>query len=297
MLPQLNSNARPSRCVLSALALGVFCWGVFGLRISGAGAPLDVDEARRLQDDAAYLRRLGRWRSALKPVLRLHAASPESHIYLSQLAEIYHHLERYGDEAATWEEFLVHAPLPIEGCPQIGQAYEKQGSLKQAIGAFEKCLLLDQNNADSILSLALALEHNGDTARAAALYEHGIALTPDNRDLRTGLARARLRQGRAQDARKLAGGVLDKAPTDVDALLVAGLACQRLGDRGKAREYLERGVHLADTYTDFHVALGNMAEQDADLVQARTHYRRVMELDKSNREVAQRLDSIERVHP
>jgi tetratricopeptide (TPR) repeat protein len=297
MLPQLHPNARPSRFVLSALALGVFCWGIFGLRISGSGGPIDVDEARRLQDDAAYLRRLGRWRSALEPTLRLHTASPESHTYLSQLAEIYHHLGRYGDEAAMWEEFLVHAALPIEGCPQIGQAYEKQGSPKQAIRAFEKCLALDPKNPDSILYLGLVLEHNGETARAAALYESGIVLSPGYGDLRTGLARTRLRQGRAEDARKLACGVLDKAPTDVDALLVAGLACQRLGDRGKAREYLERGVHLADAYADFHVALGNMAEQDADLVQARTHYRRVMELDKSNGEVAQRLDSLERVHP
>src|SRR5260370_33327834 len=106
MPPQLNSNARPSRCVLSALALGVFCWGVFGLRISGAVAPLDVDEAKRLQDDAAYLRGLGRRRSALKPVLRLHAASPESHIYLIRHAEIYHHSGPYGDEPHTAEECL-----------------------------------------------------------------------------------------------------------------------------------------------------------------------------------------------
>ena len=119
-------------------------------------------------------------------------------------------------------------------------------------------------------------------------------LSPGYWDLRTGLARTRLRQGRAEDARNLACGVLDKAPTDVDALLVAGLACQRLGDIGKAREYLERGVRLADAYAHFHVALGNMAEQDADVVQARAHYRRVIELDKSNSEAAQRLDSLER---
>jgi tetratricopeptide (TPR) repeat protein len=196
-----------------------------------------------------------------------------------------------------WEEFLVHAPLPIEGCPQIGQAYEKQGSPKQAIEAFEKCLALDPNGADSILYLALALEHNGETAHAAALYERGIALSPGYGDLRTGLARMRLRQGRAADARKLACGVLDKTPTDVDALLAAGLAYQRLGDRGKAREYLERGVHLSDSYTDFHIALGNMAEQDADLARAIAHYRRVVELDKSNGEIAQRLDSLQRIHP
>jgi hypothetical protein len=65
-----------------------------------------------------------------------------------------------------------------------------------------------------------------------------------------------------------------------------------MGDRKEAKEYLQRGVKLADTYTDFHLALAGIAEQDSDLNQAIAQYRRVAELDKTNLVAVQRLNTL-----
>ena len=287
-----NSKTPLPRLLASALALGAFCWGV-SFRVpahAGAGnAALDPDESRRLQETATQLLRAEKWSEALEPTLKLHAAYPESHIYIGQLAEIYNHLGRYRDEAAMWEEFLLRSPQPIEGCPQIAEAYTRQGLEAQAISAYEKCLAFEPYNPDSILFLARARERAGEVDRAAELYQRGIAVSPAYPDLETGLARMRLRQGKAEEARTLAAQVLKQSPTNTDALLVMGLACQRLGLRKDARGYFERGVQLADTYTDFHIALANMAEQDSDRAAAIRHYEKVTEQDATNAEAARRL--------
>jgi tetratricopeptide (TPR) repeat protein len=283
------------QAVASTLALGVFVWGLslqLPARGGAAQAPPSPEESRKLQEASAALIRADKWQAALEPTMKLHSAYPESHIYIGHLAEIYDHLGKYKEEAALWEEYLVRAPRPIEGCPQIGDAYQKQGLPQQAISAFEKCLAFEPYNPDSIFYLARAWERAGELTKSGDLYRRGIAVSPDYGDLQTGLGRVLLRQGQPEEAKAVAAKVLVRSPEDTDALLVMGLACQRMGNRKQAREYLERGVRLADTYTDFHLALARIAEQDSDVHQAIAQYERVAELDKTNIVAAQRLGAL-----
>jgi tetratricopeptide (TPR) repeat protein len=298
MLLRTSPNAQPARLLVAVAALGVFWCGLRWLpapREPGNG--LNPETARALQEESAVMRRYGKWSRALQPTLKLHAAFPESHIYLAQLAEIYEHLGRYREEAAAWEEFWVRAPMPIEACPQIAESYREQGLPQRAIEALERCLALAPDSPDQIFYLARAVERNGDADRAATLYTRGLAIKPDNSDLAIGLARVLLRQGKLGEARALAGNIVARSPKDPDALLVLGLVCAREGRRVEAREYLERGVQAADRYADLHLALANLAEQDANLNLAILQYRRVTELDKSNDEAARRLQVLERAHP
>lgn len=293
-----NPNFRPQRFVIAALALGIFYWGLYRMpQRTGGAISLDPETSRQLQDESAVMRRYGNWARALPPTLRLHEAYPESHIYVAQLAEIYHHLAQYREETAMWEAFWVRAPLPIEACPQIGDAYQNQGRPKQAISAFERCLALDPNSPDQSFYLARALERNGETERAAAVYAQGLALHPENSDLAVGLARVRLRQGKLEEARALAEKAAARSPKNADALLVLGLLSAREGRRAEAMSYLERGVQVADGYADLHLALASLAEQDANLNLAILHYQKAVQLDKSNTEAAQRLEMLERARP
>jgi len=154
----LHPRARPLPALVSTLALAPY-WALFRMPVPGArGVELDSEESRRIHDEADFMRRLGKWDRALKPTLKLHAAYPESPVYLPRLGEIYDHLGRFAVESAVWEQFLDRSPTPIEGCPQAGQAYEKQGLSKQAIATFERCLGFQPGNPDSIFYLAHALE-------------------------------------------------------------------------------------------------------------------------------------------
>jgi len=248
-----------------------------------------------LQEDVAVYRRFSQWSKMLAAAGTLHSAFPENHVYLQQLAEAYGHLRRHKEEAEMWERFLEVAPMPVEACPQIGQAYEKQGLQAAAIGAFERCLKLEPDNPDPQFFLAHALERAGNVEAAAALYEQGAVHAPRYWDLAVGLARMRLRQNRVEEARKAIGPVLAAAPDNVDALLVIGLICRREGDRANARRYLARGSALAAGDADFHTLLGKIAEEDGNLAEAIGHYAAVAKAEPHNSEIAQHLALLRRV--
>ena len=194
-----------------------------------------------------------------------------------------------------WELFLERSPAPIEGCPQIAEAYRKQGMAVKSINALERCLAIDPTNPDSIFNLAHALERNGEIEKSAALYARGFSAAPNYWDLGVGLARARLRQGRVAEARRIAGQIVGQAPENVDGLLVLGLACRRRGDRPRARSYLEKGAHLSDRYADFHLALGQMAEEDSNVDSAIRHYQKAVDVGQGNSDLASRIEALKKV--
>jgi tetratricopeptide (TPR) repeat protein len=253
------------RLALPSLVLYLFYWMllVHPAREPGAAsAKMSAEESRRLVERSTNLLRANRYKDALDVVLRLHQADPNNHVYLSDLAAIYGNLNRFDEEARYWEMFFERAPLPIEACPQIGAAYQKQSKMKEAVNAFERCLALEPGNSDSLFYLAHALERQGDYARAASLYKRGLASSPDYADLRIGLARTELRQGRPDEARKMSVQVLQRSADNVDALLVAGLASWRTGDRAAARSYLEKGAKLSHNDSDFQTALARLNQED-----------------------------------
>ncbi|MDQ6700546.1 MAG: tetratricopeptide repeat protein, partial [Acidobacteriota bacterium] len=201
------------RLLRATAVLAMFYVILFRLPIPGAASKaLQPGALQKLQERSAEFRRSGKWSRALEPAGRLHAEYPENHIYIDNLAEIYAHLGRYREEAAMWELFLTRAPLPGEGCPQIGQAYEKQGKTKETLDAFERCLALDPADTDSIYYLAHTLERQGFSERAAAMYERGVALSPNYSDLQIGLARMRMRQDRISEAKQIAEAVVKRSP-------------------------------------------------------------------------------------
>ena len=78
-------------------------------------------------------------------------------------------------------------------------------------------------------------------------------------------------QGPVALAHEAAARILARAPDNVDALLVMGLALVREGQPRKARLLFEKGAALSDAYADFHLALGRMAESEGRLEEARRH--------------------------
>lgn len=287
------------------LMLGAFYWGVFKFtppkpKVKETVLPtLTVQQSRDLLEQSQALINRGNYEEALRPLLILHEAYPQNHIYIGRLADAYDHLGRYKEEANFWGKYLDQAPRPIEACPKIGQAYWKQGESKrpEAVTAFERCLAIDPTNTDSIFYLAHALEMSGQTDRAEELYERGLKISPRYTDLRLGLARIWLHQEKFAEAKKAVLDILAKSPKNVDALLVAGLVCLRQGNLREAKNYLRKGAQLSDEYTDFHVALGNIAERERDIPEAIRRYSRVLELRPENQDIRSRRDALMRARP
>lgn len=253
---------------------------------------LTPEESATMWDECKSLFRQGKYQDALADALRLHETYPGNHIYIEMVADIYDRLGRYSEEAEYWEQYFDRAPNPVTACPQIGQAYWKQGKEKEALSAFERCLARDPENSDSIFFLAHALELAGQTDRAGELYQRGLKIAPEYTDIQLGLARIYLRQDKVVQAKDLALRALRKSPENVDALLVAGLVYSRTGDLPKAKQYLEQGVKLADGYLDFHFALARIAEEENNFAEAIRQYDRILKDKPDNQTARSRREAL-----
>ncbi len=255
---------------------------------------LTQEQSQHLADQSKALMDEGRYADALTPTLMLSQAYPDNHIYLGHLADIYDHLGRYGDEASAWEKYINRAPVPVEACPKIGQAYWKQGDKfeAQAVAAYQRCLALDPSNTDSIFYLAHALEMSNRWAQAADYYQKGLAISPDYTDLALGLARCWVRLDKLDDAQKLALQVLSKHPDSSGAFLVLGMVDLHRENYAGAKKQLAHGVELADSDPDFHFLLARVAEDTNDTAEELRQYNRLVELRPDDAQIRARRDAL-----
>ena len=253
---------------------------------------LAAEKSSALWSDSQSLFKQSKYHEALAAALKLHEAYPGNHLYIEMAATSYGRLGDYQHEAEFWEKYFDRAPNPVTACPQIGQAYWKQGRKDEAIGAFERCLARDPTNADSIFFLAHALEMTGKLDRAAGLYRQGMKLAPEYEDMKTGLARVWLHEGKAAQAEQASQQVLQHSPDNLDALLVAGLACSAEGQFQKAKEYLARGVQLSGTDAEFHEALAAIAERQNDPREALRQYDAIVAQQPEDRGIAAKRNAL-----
>ncbi len=300
VLEPRNTRVTASRILLPVLFLGRVYFALFsakGFRKFGwqeLRTKLTPQESQELDEQSqAYLKRQD-FKAALQPTIRLYRAYPENHIYIGRLAEIYDHLGNYAQEAKYWERFLDYAPVPIEGCPQIGQAYWKQGDghEAQAVAAFERCLVLDPQNTDSIFYLAHAHEMLGDWEQAATLYQKGLSYSPTYTDLRLGLARCWIRLDKAPDAKKIVDDILAKKPDRSDAMLTLGMVYLHEDKYAEAKAVLTIGAQLSSD-PDFHVLLARIAEHEDDIVAALREYNKLVELRPNDKGAKSRRDALQ----
>lgn len=292
MTTPLPIDPRATRLAACTAAIVAMYWGIYRMPLPGAGEGLDRDDAERLVEVATAMRKYGRWEKARGPLERLHAAYPGSHIYMRDLADTYRQLGRFGDEAAMWAKFMDSSPAPEEACPRAAHAWRDAGRTEQMFQTLDRCLAAVPSNPDMVYHKAYAQERWGDRSRAEMLYTEGLKRFPANGEMRLGLARLQLHDGRQADALATARQILASFQDNVDALLVAGLAARASGDLSGARQYLERGARLAPAYTDFHLALADIAARQADLGAVRNHLRSVLENEPGNREVKAKLEAL-----
>jgi tetratricopeptide (TPR) repeat protein len=254
--------------------------------------PLTAAESSSLWSDCKSRFDQAKYQEALAAALKLHDAYPGNHLYIEIAAKSYGRLGDSQHEAEFWEKYFDSAPNPVTACPQIGQAYWKQGRKEDAIAAFERCLRLDSENSDSIFFLAHALEMAGQPDRAAELYRRGLTIAPEYADMRLGLARLWLREGKAAQAAKASETILQRSPEDLDALLVAGLAYSSEGQFPKAKEYLWKGVKLSGEDADFHEALARIAEQENDFAETLRQYDTILKQHPDDLRIAAKRNAL-----
>jgi len=138
-----------------------------------------LDSALVASRDAFVARR---FEEALSPTLKLVEALPGQPMYLERLALTYQALDRSGDEARTWEEFVDASATPVDGCPMLAEAYRRLGDEPAALERYERCLSFDPKNVDMLLHLGQAYLRAGRRRDARRVLEQGLGYAPQYSD-------------------------------------------------------------------------------------------------------------------
>jgi tetratricopeptide (TPR) repeat protein len=258
------------RFLLPCFVLYAFYW-VFALNPFIDEGP-DKDDRGISMARVQKLTRVGeemvqkqRYSDALGVYVELHQAYPENSVYIDQLAGIYHKMGKFEQEAAMWEQFLTYAPLPADGCPQIGVAYRNLNREDDALKALQRCVALEAKS-DSLLLLGIVLEGRGKYKEADDLYAKALLRAPDYTDVLIAKARCEARLGKPSTARDRMIAVLEKQPDNADALLAMGMASMKLGKISEARRYLKHGSEIRPGDRDFAMLLGRPAHRNSKVV-------------------------------
>ena len=219
---------------------------------------LSPEDVRSLRWKGGALMESKNYEGANEIFMQLHKEFADNAYYSGELAKIRHSQKRYEEESALWEDYMQHSPVPVEGCPQIGESYRAAGDSVKALDAMKRCWEFEPTNSDMILFYALELEHNGQKKLAHDLYAKGHQSSPRYSDLTVGLARTEASIGSIAVAKRLILEALERSPDSADALLAAGIILSRAGDKAAARRALQHGVEVSPTYDEMRDALAAM---------------------------------------
>jgi tetratricopeptide (TPR) repeat protein len=121
----------------------------------------------------------------------------------------------------------------------------------------------DPTNLELRVELGTLLSHQqGRLDEAIAQYQDALAIDPENRSARHGLARANAWSGRSMKAISEYDALLSDDPSDEEAHFGRGQLARWNGDRARARLHLRRAIELDPNKGHYYEELGRV-EVDA----------------------------------
>lgn len=164
----------------------------------------------------------------------------------------------------------------------LGVLYFNKGLLDDAAAMFGRALELQPRLRVARRNLEVLHSRPEFAERRLAELRDAVLDAPDSRGPRMELGRAYLLAGRYEAAVAEFAELLARDPSDVEAMLQAGLAVAADGDLADAQRWFEHAQRLAPERSDVHLALGELLYNRGLTEGALTTLQRAVELDDEN---------------
>ena len=246
------------------MLLIVYCWALGFFPGRGKRDGKNSEELRAVWEKSQQALLAGNLEVAEETSRILIKAIPGSAQYLFHFASVLQKRGKFLEEAEALEKFMVAAPIPEEGCPALGIAYEKAGDIKGSFQAHEKCYKLSPRTFDFIFYFARAKEQSGDFEGAQALYRKGLQRAPEYTDISLGLARTFFFQRELAQAEKIVAKVLRKNSNNADALVLHAQLLRARGSLQEAMKVLKRGIALSPKYVEMQRLLSSIEKETSE---------------------------------
>ena len=231
--------------------------------------PDNLDAQRQL---ASQLIRIGDLERALLPMAAIRALGGAANFDIFA----YHSAEL---EPAEREGLLAAILRMLQNYPADPQLLFSQAVLLDQSGRFTEALeiadrlLLDEPRVNIVILKVNILKHSDRLAQALGFLAARLESGEDDRRLRLIYARLLFESERLDDARQQYELILKQAPQDGDILLALALIALEQDRIPVAQDYLAQMVRWDQRVGEAHFYLGNIAEQENDLVAAVREYR------------------------
>ncbi len=198
-----------------------------------------------------------------------------------------------------WISIFAGCNLAAQRQNRIGRQAFDTGQVAQAINRFQRALNLNPNNSDAYYNLASTYYQLGNQSQnqqwvgqAEQLYRQAIALNDQHVDAHRGLAALLVETKREKFAFDLVDDWRQRYPQSAEPLIEIARLYQEYGDNRRATDFLSDAVRLDTQNVRALKALGHVREAQGQLGLAYENYSRVLQLDGSQADVAQRVQQI-----
>jgi tetratricopeptide (TPR) repeat protein len=209
----------------------------------------------------------------------------------------YQRAGRIRDAVGLYERILLLKPDYADAHNNMGVALLAYGRIADSITCFEHALTVDPDNADFHRNIGMALVGQGRIDDALIHYERSLAVDPDNTATHINLSVAFQKQGRVQEAVASAEQALVLDPDNADGLNNLGYALAQLDRVEEAQPYYARALAVNPHHLAAIMNLGNIFKFQGKFEDAAAQYGRALGIAPDYAEAHLNRAEIKSFHP
>jgi Flp pilus assembly protein TadD len=191
------------------------------------------------------------WRAALQAISRAIEIEPD-HVLARVFKGVLLGSSGSSDEAAA--EFAKAReldPLSAYVVSCAGMASLMGGQANRAIAEFHEALELDRENVQALSSLGMAHARERDFGEAVSWFERTVDVTANMPIWQAGLGWALAEMGRAEEARAVLAGLLERAESEYVSPLYISWVHSGLGETENAFGWVAKALEEKNPYLTF----------------------------------------------
>jgi tetratricopeptide (TPR) repeat protein len=220
--------------------------------------------------------------AAMRCYRRALSLAPDSADTLYNLGNIYQEQGRLDDAVGCFERALRLRPDAIELHNNLGAVLQDLGRLDDAVGCYRRALALRPDSVETLDNLGGALRMQGRLDEAQECFAHALALRPNRVESLIGLGLVARDRGRLDDAAACYTRVLVARPGYPPALINLGVALVELARPAEAAAYHRRALAAAPGEPEIHTNLGIALEHQGRYDEALACYANALALNPDN---------------
>lgn len=183
---------------------------------------------------------------------------------LNNLGVTLHKMGQHEEALSLFQEMVKDDPENPEALNNMGVLYQELGKTEEAEAHFSQALKVNPRYGKAVLNLDALYSKDGDSDRSLDLLSRYSLLEPDNLSVRLQLAKLRLFQNSPEKAEEDLLAVLNKQPSNVEALRTLGNLYLKTSRPYLAHKVADRIHKIDPNSVDLHMDMALYALQEGE---------------------------------